>query len=223
MEQRGLAGLVTGLGSALASLVVLFVLPPSALATPGQPGTLDALEKYTRQLGRGPLRDSLFRAIDTPRLAVEIHPANKLMVVTRGFSQSGFSLGADNKLSPADRQQLERMIQEGAPETSPRSVARTVAAEARRINRYQRQLRGMDTTIGDLLRQAAKASRTQDQVLWKNGKAALVYSPSRSTLVGMKGFSQRGFFLDQRGGTLQVQSSDRDALRAFLLRHGPSL
>jgi hypothetical protein len=215
MRMQRLARAATGAAS---TLMALAMLAASAWAAP--PTVVDTLEHRMTGLGKTRLRDHSFSAINTPKLSLHLEPSKKLMVVSYGLlNQRGFRLGANNKLSATDRRELESLLTRHAPSIDSRIVMRNLIVETKRNKIYRQQLNGMDGVIDNLLGRAASIKGTQEEQLWKQNNATLYFDPARSVLVGVKGFSQKGFFLSKGKDKLELQSPYREELRQFLLEH----
>jgi len=179
------------------------------------------MERNVTRLANTSIGDRDFTALQTRGGAVWLRPQARIIVVSKGLSQTGFRLGSDNKLSGADRTRLTQMLEQIAPAAGGRQVLGSLRAETRRHHQHLKALGRTNPTIATLLNRASQVTGTQDVTLWQQGKSTLVYRPSTNVLVGSKGFfSRQGFFLSRTAQGLQVQSGYQQPLQQFLLGNG---
>lgn len=189
--------------------VVALLFPALAWAQVGS-----FLERSTARLAKTGLRGEV-TALDSPRLSVWLRPEVRVIGVAHGFSTRGFLLGADGKLTAADRAELDGLIQRYAPGTTPKNVLQGLLSGLRERRATEQRLRRQDKLIDGLLSQTAQIKSWDEVLVWQGRRAYLTYRPSAGVFVGYHGLTQKGFFME-RG---KLTPEGRDGLRAFLDRH----
>lgn len=186
------------------------------------------LERNTSRLAKTRMADRTFTAIDAPGLTVYLRPrtggdgmVHGMIGVSRGLSQRGFFLGSNGSLSPADRAELSRLIQNKAPDASSRTVVRSLVSSIQQHKARDQRLARQDPLINSVLKQAAKVTGNKDTLLWRSSRsnASLVYRPSVQVIGGETTFSRQAFFLKKGPAGLSVQPEYLDNMRSFLDRH----
>lgn len=190
--------------------VLLFLYPALAGA---QVGSL--LERSTARLAKAGLRGEVL-ALESPRLSVWLRPEARVIGVAHGFSTRGFLLGADGKLTAAERAELEALIQRYAPGTTSKAVLQGLRGGLRERRAVEQRLCRQDRLIDALLSRTAQVKSGDEVLLWQGRNASLTYRPSAGVFIGYHGLTQKGFFLE-RG---KLTPEGRNGLRAFLDRHG---
>lgn len=210
---------------ALLSAALLASLTGTALwARPAgarERASVNAIERSVARLARTPMARRELTVVSNRRFSLWIKPGARVIGVRRGlFSRKGFFLNASGRLSDRDRGELQRLLARHAPELTAKAVEQKVAGEVQRHEVHARELRKQDGTIDSLLRRAAGIGGKGGHVLWRKGRAALVYKPERDVLVGQEGFfGRRGFFLRRTAEGLEVRPEYLEDLREFLHRY----
>jgi len=190
----------------LVALLVAFAVPAHAAGN-----VVTTLERGTR-LAQNPRGHELW--IQGKKIAVTLRRDGGIdhagvIGVNRTFSQRGYFLGLDGKLSPADRKALgAELAADGgfARETVVRSVRAGVTAMRAETRRLASADRWIDSTLRSL--------SGKPRVLSRNGRAEISYERGGSgqpMLVLTKGFSQHAILL---GGDAEHGYSMHPADRA---------
>ncbi len=196
----------------------------SAAADPSPRDVVRTLERNAQRLGRTSLAGERFEAIRGRSTTIALRPGRGVISVERPFSRRGYFLGANGRLSPADRTALGKAIARANPKATSRQVLGSLRASLGKHRARQRTLRQADPTIAGLLSKIAAlpANERRDEIpLGRSQGASLSYRPATKVIVGSAGLGSQGFFFQQTrlAGTPVLRDDSRQALRAFITDH----